>query len=80
MSTTKRFNQQPLGPDPAPYDVVDPDDDEAASPSALVAESEIYAHQSLIGSDVLNIEVDAPRGVTVRLHVNDERIIEVGVG
>ena len=38
--------------------------------------SQIFAHQSRHSEDVLNIEVDAPAGVTVRLHVNDGLVHE----
>ena len=47
--------------------------------SAAVAESLVFAHQSLRGEDTLNVEIDAPSGVTVRVHLNDGRLIEVTV-
>jgi len=54
-------------------------DDPRPSESAAVAESLIYAHQSLHGENTLNVEIDAPSGVTVRVHLNDDRLIEIMV-
>lgn len=53
--------------------------DERPPVSSAVAECEVYAHQSTIGDDTLNIEIDAPRGVTVRVHLNDGHLIEAAV-
>lgn len=39
--------------------------------SKLVRSCEVFAHQSTSGPDCLNVEIDAPAGVTVRVHVND---------
>lgn len=44
-----------------------------------VAECTVYAHESLYGSAVLNVEIDAPEGVTVRVHINDGRYLEITV-
>lgn len=47
--------------------------------SAAVAESSVFAHQSLHGEDTLNVEIGAPSGVTVWVHLNDDHLIEVTV-
>ena len=67
---------EPMNPAPMP---VFEDDDDRPRVSAAVAESEVFAHQSNIGEDTLNIEIDAPSGVTVRIHLNDGYVTEVTV-
>lgn len=47
--------------------------------SAAVAGSLVFAHQSLHGENALNIEIDAPSGVVVRVHLNDDHLIEATV-
>jgi hypothetical protein len=47
--------------------------------SAAVAESLVFAHQSLHGENTLNVEIDAPSGVVVRVHLNDDHLIEATV-
>lgn len=67
---------EPMNPAPMP----DFEDGDPRPPvSAAVAESEVFAHQSNIGEDALNIEIDAPSGVTVRVHLNDGHLIEMTV-
>jgi len=66
----------PMNPGPLPE--VD-NDDELPGESAAVASAEVYAHQSAYGEDTLNVEIDAPSGVTVRVHLNDGRLAEVVV-
>lgn len=53
--------------------------DEHPPASSAVAECEVYAHQSSFGENTLNVEIDAPTGVTVRVHLNDGRLIEATV-
>ncbi len=64
----------PLNPAPLP-------DPEPGVPrpreSAAVAQSLVYAHQSTYGEDTLNVEIDAPTGVTVRVNLNDDLLVEV---
>lgn len=65
MSDT--FDAVPRQPDPSP-------DGTLSSP---VKDCRVYAHQSSIGApDVLNVEIDAPAGVTVRIHINDGAVYE----
>lgn len=67
---------EPMNPAPMPdHEVGDP----RPPVSPAVAESEVFAHQSNIGEDTLNIEIDAPSGVTVRVHLNDGHLIETTV-
>lgn len=53
--------------------------EERPAVSQAVAECEVYAHQSTIGDDTLNVEIDAPSGVTVRVNLNDGHLIEITV-
>lgn len=44
--------------------------------SELVAGCDIHAHQSRFGGDhVLNVQVNCPPGVTVKLTVNDDIVL-----
>jgi len=63
---------------PDTFDAVprQPDPSSNGTLSSSVKECRVYAHQSSIGADVLNVEIDAPAGVTVRIHINDGAVYE----
>ena len=72
IHSVRRFAGVSLHPAPAAHDCDEPD----VPYSDKVAECQLFAHQSRYGVDVLNVEIDAPAGVTVRIHINDGRVYE----
>lgn len=64
----------PMGPAPMPDP--EPEDDHPPASRKVLDECQVFAHQSASGEDTLNVEIDAPAGVTVRVHINDWHALE----
>ncbi|MCK0441184.1 hypothetical protein MUG78_17435 [Gordonia alkaliphila] len=61
-----------------------PDASDRGVRTAAIEQCSVYAHQSshvegCHTPDVVNVEIDAPPGVTVRIHLNDGKIYETVV-
>lgn len=65
---------------PAPLPLVG-EGEEQPEPSAEILDMcEVYAHQSGQADNALNVEIDAPDGATVFVHINDWQVCDVVIG